>query len=262
MMNESKPLHWSFDHDYGAQRTDFVQSLLKALNQYQAVLGGNAETKQNDKRVYQILPNTWRGYKGRNDELSIGKVVVERKCSNNSIWNYNVQYQNTTSGEDIRFTFSCRDECSLPLHDGWKVDVLNTSGDMYSELYLIGHLSSEDAIQLALNRTEIETVTIDESLPLTCNWALLDAIPQIAKNRETFDSKHSIAILEDLEHLRPICHIGFLDSIQTPMPLKGYYLYGNGLLPSYWWIDSNDTVVIVSGVFETLVLQELSVNIS
>lgn len=258
MMNENRPLHWSFDHNYGAQRIDFAESLLKALNQYQSNLNRNAETNQAEKRVYQILPNTWRGYKGRNDGLSIGRVVVERKYDKKNIWNYSVQYQNTTSGEDIRFTFCCRDECYLPLHDSWQVDVHNTSSDKYSSLSLSGYLSSEAKIQLTINNTEIEIGCLDESLPLTCYWALLDAIPQIAKNGEASDSKHSMAILEDLEYLRPKCYLGFLDSIQSPIPLDGYFLYGNGLLPSYWWIDANDKVAIVSAVFETLVLQEFS----
>ena len=82
MMNESKPLHWSFDHNYGAQRLDFAQALLQTLNVYQSNIPDdlrNADTKQNERRTYQILPNTWRGYKGRNEGLSIGEVVIERK---------------------------------------------------------------------------------------------------------------------------------------------------------------------------------------
>ncbi len=265
MKNESKPLHWSFDHNYGAQKIDFEQSLLKALNAYQSNIhnnGSNAETKQNEKRVYQILPNTWRGYGGRNDPLSIGKVVIERKSNKNNVWNYNVKYQNTTSGEDIEFTFCCLDEYYLPLHNSWKVDIRNTSSDRYSKLSVNGYLTSETAIQLSINDTEFKAGTVTDSLPLTCNWTLLDVIPQIAKNRKALDSKHTIAILEDLEYLRPKCHLGFLDSIKYPIPLDGYFLYGNGLLPSYWWIDSNDQVVVVSAVFETLVLQELSGNTS
>lgn len=262
MMNESKPLHWSFNHNYGAQRIDFAETMLKTLNAYQSDtsnIGERTKTKQNERRVYQILPNTWRGYKGRNDGLSIGKVVIKRKYDENNIWNYNVQYKNTTSGEDIRFTFCCRDEHYLPLHDSWNVDVRNTSSDRYSTLSLNGSFTSQGKIQLSINDTDIGVGTMEDSLPLTCNWALLDVIPQLAKNRGSLDSKIAISLLEDLEHFRHKCYLGFLDTIQYPIQLDGYFLYGNGLLPSYWWIDANDRVAIVSAVFETLVLKEYTV---
>ena len=262
MMNKSKTLHWSFDHNYGAQRDDFAQSMINALDEYQSNLSNlreNTRIRKYEKRVYQILPNLWRGYQANNNKLSIGKVITERKYDeNNSIWNYRVHYQNTTSGEDLIFEFCCLDKSYLPLHDKWKVDVKNTSSDVYSKLSLSGHLTSEEGIQLTINNTNINAGTIAGAIPLTCNWALLDVMPIISKSKGSLDNKHTIAILEDLEHLRPNCHLGFLDSINYPMRLDGYYLYGNGLLPSYWWIDANDTTVIVSAVFETLVLQELS----
>ena len=260
-MNENIPLHWSFDHNYGAQRTDFADELCNALQEYQASLANqdrNVEIGQHNRRVYQILPNTWRGYKGKSRELSIGTIVIERKYENGSSWNYEVQYQNTTSGEELTFNFCCRDEKYLPINNTWQVDVQNSSSDRYTKLSVNGKRTSDTEIQLRINDTEIAAGTVDNSLPLTCNWALFDVIPTIANYQETLNDKVEIAILEDLEHLRPNCHLGYLESIQSPLQLDGYFLYGTGLLPSYWWVDANQNVVIVSAVFETFVLKEIT----
>ena len=261
-MKESKLLHWSFDHNYGAQRIDFEEEMIKALHEYQLNIPNDlssVDTTQNERRVYQILPNTWRGYKGSNGGLSIGKVEIERKYDNSNFWNYIVKYQNITSGENIKYTFCCRDECYLPLHGSWNVDVRNTSSDKYAKLSLSGYLTSDTAIHLSINDKDIVLGTMEDSPQLTCNWALLDVIPQLAKNRGLLDGKIAISILEDLEYFRQDCYLGFLDSIEYPIPLDGYFLYGNGLLPSYWWIDANDNIAIVSAVFETLVLNEFTV---
>ena len=97
---------------------------------------------------------------------------------------------------------------------------------------------------------------MDNSLPLTCNWALFDVIPALAEKMKDSGDNVDIALLEDLEQFRPKCKLGFLDSVQSPIQLDGYYLYGTGVLPSYWWVGVNGDIVIVSSVFETLVLKK------
>ena len=67
-----------------------------------------------------------------------------------------------------------------------------------------------------------------------------------------------MAILEDLEKLRPINRLGFLESIEMgETQLDGYYLYGEGLLPSYWWLDRGGNVAISVNFFQTFVLKEI-----
>ena len=262
-MNVSIPLHWSFDYNHGAQNPGFVQELIKLLRGYKIRSASddvNASTKHYKKHVYQILPNFWRGYNRSNNQdetLSIGTVVIERQKEKDDIWNYNVQYQNNTSGEDLRFHFCCRDEAYRPIHEGWRVDVQNNSSDVYSELSWDGYLALDTEIRLRINSTEIAAGNVDNSLPLTCNWALFDAIPVLAENNEKLEDCVDIALLDDLEQLRPKCRIGFLDSIHSPIQLDGYFLYGTGLLPSCWWVDAKSNVAIVSSVFETWVLKEM-----
>lgn len=261
-MDDSYPLHWSFDYNHGAQSPEFAQELITLLHGYDTkstTHHTDAEEDHSIKHVYQILPNFWRGYQGRNaqeDTLSIGTAVIERQKSNDDIWNYNARYQNTTSGENLRLEFRCQDESYRPLHGSWRVDARNSCSDTYSRLKWNGHLSSNAEICLRLNGSEITAGTVDNSLPLTCNWALFDVIPALAEKMKESGDDVDIALLDDLEQFRPKNRLGFLDSTQSPISLDGYYLYGTGVLPSYWWVDANGNIVIVSSVFETLVLTE------
>ena len=260
-MDDSNLLHWSFDYNHGSQNPEFAQELIKLIHGYdsESVTHRIGAKEGYTKHVYQILPNFWRGYKRRDNQgpaLSIGTVIIERQKSNNDIWNYNVRYQNTTSGEDLQFEFRCQDECYRPLRDSWHVDAQNSCSDRYSRLRWDGHLVSDAEARLCINGTEITAGTVDNSLPLTCNWALFDVIPALTEKMKKSGDNIDIVLLEDLEQFRPKCKLGFLDSIQSPIPLDGYYLYGTGALPSYWWVDVNGNIVIVSSVFETLVLKE------
>lgn len=266
-MNDSNPLHWSFDYNHGAQNPEFAQELCKLLQGY----GTNSATYRLDtkehytKHVYQILPNFWRGYKKDGDvkkTLSIGTVVIERQLHNDGIWYYSVQYQNTTSGEDLHFQFHCQDECYRPLHGSWHVAAQNSGGDTYSELTWNGSLALDAEIRLRINNTEITAGIAGNSLPLTCNWALFDVIPALTQKLKKLGDSVDIVLLDDLEQLRSKSRIGFLDSVQSPILLEGYYLYGSGLLPSYWWVDANGNTALVSSVFETLVLKEKTGSLS
>lgn len=255
------PLHWSFDYNHGAQKPDFAEELSTLLQGYQSKTQ-DAEAGQN-KHTYRILPNFWRGYRGRNkpeESLDIGSVVIQRHKENDNIWNYYVQYKNATSGENLLLQFKCNDECYRTLTGSWKASVSNAGKDLYSNIELNGKINNDKKITLRFNKTEITIGMANHSIPLTCNWVLYDVIPAVADNLRTKEATVDISLLDDLEQLRPKCKIGYLDSIQDPMPLDGYYLYGTGLLPSYWWVDESGNVIIVSTVFETLVLDEYSGN--
>lgn len=256
-MNDSNPLHWSFDYNYGAQNPQFAQELIRTLRGYNPETGTRGKQKaQVVTHVYDILPNYWRGYSrgGANEELSIGTVVIERS-RNDNLWNYSVQYENTTSGENLEIKFRCSDEDYRPLTGNWSVDARNSGNDMYSRLSCEGYLALDSEVRLHINGTEIIAGMVDTSVNLTCNWALFDVIPAFAQTIRASGDGIDIAVLEDLEQLRPKSRIGFLESIQTPLPLDGYYLYGVGLLPSYWWLDSHGNIAIASTFFETLVLR-------
>ena len=255
-MNESNSLHWSFDYNYGAQNPQFAQELIRTLRGYNSKTGERGT--QTITHVYNVLPNYWRGYNrgGNAETLSIGTAVIERSEDDENLWHYSVKYENTTSGENLQMRFCCSDDNYRPLRDNWNVDVRNSADDEYARLTCDGYLTADSEVRLRINDTEIAVGTVETSVKLTCNWALFDVIPTLAQTIQESDDGIDIAVLEDLEQLRPKSRLGFLESIQTPMPLDGYYLYGVGLLPSYWWLDAHGNIAIASTFFETLVLRE------
>ncbi len=261
--NDCIPLHWSFDYNHGAQKPDFAQELTQLLHGYIDNFSNvdlNRDVGENySRQTYQILPNFWRGYVRQNNPEGtshIGKVVVERQKQNGDTWQYSVQYKNTTNGEDIRLHFCCRDDVYRSLIESWTVEVNNSCIDQYSGLKLKGYISKDSEIRLRYNDTEITTATLANALPLTCNWALFDVISNISEQIRKSEKNETIVLLDDLEQFRPRNTFGYLESIEFPIPLDGYYLHGIGALPSYWWVDKNNNVAIVSSVFETLVLRE------
>ena len=270
-MNDSSVHHWSFDYNYGAQNPQFSQELIGTLRRcYANTDARDTRTEQTITHVYNILPNYWRGYGGggAKEALSIGTAILERSKDDESLWHYSVRYENTTSGENLQMQFRCRDEHYRSLAGSWRVDTRNSGDDVYSELTCEGYLFSaqpasgnlpskaSSEVRLCINGTEIVAGTVDASVKLTCNWALFDVIPALVPTIRESSNGVDISLFEDLEQLRPKSRLGFLESIQTPFPLDGYYLYGAGLLPSYWWLDVQGNIAIVSTFFETLVLKE------
>lgn len=257
-MNDNSRHHWSFDYNYGAQNPQYAQELTATLREYYAEIAAHdTQTGQTLTHVYNILPNYWRGYAGggTKQELSIGTAIIKRN-KNNDLWNYSVQYEHTTSGENLRMQFRCSDQPYRSLTDSWRIDARNGGDDKYSELTCEGSLVEDSEVRLRINGTETLAGTVDASVKLTCNWALFDVIPALSQTIRTANDGIELTLLEDLEQLRPKSRLGFLESVQTPFPLEGYYLYGAGLLPSYWWLDVHGNIAIASTFFETLVLKE------
>ena len=257
-MNDNSGHHWSFDYNYGAQNPQFAQELIGTLDAcYMDTDARDTDTEQVITHIYNILPNYWRGYAGGDAKqpLSIGTVTVERR-KQDSLWNYAIRYENTTSGENLRMQFQCSDEHYRPLTGTWRVDARNTGNDAYSELTYDGYLAVDSEVRLRINGIETVAGTVDAALQLTCNWALFDVIPALAPTIRASGNGVELALLEDLEQLRRKSRLGFLETVQKPLPLDGYYLYGVGLLPSYWWLDASGNIAIASTFFETLVLKE------
>lgn len=261
-MNDRNSLHWSFDYNTGANRPEYANELIDLMKGYEnpSILSSKiGEDTCYLKHIYKILPNYWRGYAGTSDQdfkLSIGTVSIERE-KDNDVWNYVVHYKNDTSGEDILLHFSTENTCCRPLLNEWHGKVRNSCQDAYSELNFVGDFITEDKVRICLNNVDITLEIPNKTLPLTCNWTLLDVIPLLSNHIKDNEDIIEFVLLDDLEQLRPLNKIGFLNSLQSPCPLDGFYLYGKGLLPSYWWIDQQKTTVIVSNFFETYILKEI-----
>ena len=259
-MNNSEGLHWSFDYNYGAQNPQFAQQLVETFLRFYAEPKTDRIGAEATEHIYNILPNYWRGYAigdNRQDNLSLGEAVIKRQQAGDARWHYTIQYTNTTSGEELQLRFHTANDLYRSLTGKWCIQTQNNCQDRYSTLACEGQRVANE-IRLTINRTEIIAGLMQKDTPFTCNWALFDVIPALSGAIQGSDKVVEMAVLEDLEKLRPVNRIGFLESIKMhETQLDGYYLYGEGLLPSYWWLDMHGNVAIFANFFQTFVLREI-----
>ena len=259
-MNSSEGLHWSFDYNYGAQNPQFAQQLVETFRRCYAEPKTDLTVAETTEHIYDIFPNYWRGYAIREhlqDNLSLGQAVIKRQQTDDARWHYTIQYTNRTSGEDLQLHFHTANDLYRSLTGKWDIQAQNDCQDSYSTFAYEGKRVA-DEIRLTVNHAEITVGLIGEETPFTCNWALFDVIPALSRTIQRSDEIVEMAVLEDLEKLRPMNRIGFLESIQLhETQLDGYYLYGEGFLPSYWWLDTHGNVAISANFFQTFVLREI-----
>ena len=271
-MYDVKSLHWSFNHNRKGQE-EFGERLGEAIRSYTP--GSESNRREDHQRcTYDILPNFWRGYNRRADaaprkrDLGIGQVTIERKLSDVGIWQYSVHSSNTTSGEDLRIDFRCNDDAHRTICDEWRIEAENAAGNLHKRFICTGRLQAisknSREIQLSVGSLYLAAGRHEGVTPLTTNWTLFDVIPLLDAVKTGMASSVEIALLEDMEKLKSPAYIGLLESIELgvagdhgdTMHLTGYYLYGTGVVPSYWWVDTNSNVVIASTTFQTLVLRD------
>ena len=259
-MNGSEGLHWSFDYNYGAQNPHFTEQLVETFLRFYAEPKTDRTGAEVTEHIYDIFPNYWRGYaigEHRQDNLSLGEAAIKRQQAADAHWHYTIQYTNRTSGEELQLRFHAANDLYRPLVGKWYVHAQNDCQDSYSTFACEGQRVA-DEIRLTVNHAEITVGRVQTNTPLTCNWALFDVIPAFSRTIQGSGEVVEMALLEDLEKLRPVNRIGFLESIQLhETQLDGYYLYGEGLLPSYWWLDTHGNVAISANFFQTFVLREI-----
>ena len=275
-MSQSSKLHWSFNYNHAGQQPYFAEQLVETLQEYYETQQddgkpGQSLPRQTCRQVYEVLPNFWRGHKGLAGQteggydLRVGSVALERTREENGGWRYKVRFVNTTSGEDLQLSFSCAGDKRRALTGEWQVQTENSAGDLYRRFLCKGRLERRDSgrsdIRLNINGLEIVAGSVDDSTPLTCNWSLFDVIPSLDGN----SGNTEIALLEDLEKLRSRNRVGYLENWtlelgQRREELAGYFLCGEGVVPSYWWVDRFGNVVIVSSTLQTFILKESRIS--
>lgn len=267
-MGDTDTLHWSINSKR-VEQPDFAKRLVSSLEKY---LGNSAEDIETAdagvEYTFDVLPNFWRGYKNRKNpqnpdpELCIGMVKVKRKRTNAS-WHYSVEYNNTTSGEHLSIEFTCNDDSFRTITGAWHIQTTNSAGNLHNGFDCRGSIDQDQNIKLKVGSLELGPKPHHNSLPLTCNWALFDVIPLIHQQIKKSSEPIRFAILEDMEKLKPQNSLGFLDTTQIEtkrktIELNGYYLYGTGLVPTYYWLDTYRRVTIVATTFRTFVLREVA----
>jgi hypothetical protein len=250
-------LHWSIDYDTAGQRPHFGNALRNALGSWAPGGAGDGALRR-----YDLLPNYAAGWQrerlGAGGDLRIGTAEISRRREADDGVYYRVTHGNATSGEQVTLQFRTTADPLPRLADTWSVAATNAAGGGYAGVQATGSATVRDGrrvVSLVVNGVEMRTAELDATLPLTCWWALFDALPAIVRGGAQGES---FALLEDLEKLRAPCTIRALDGAPLVLAghrLRGYCQHGAGMLPSYWWVDDHGVACVVASMFHTLVLR-------
>ena len=250
-------LHWSFDQNHSRTQPGFGAELRSTLRQYyrQPAAAPPGST------AYRVLPNFWSGYQPRPvADLAIGSVAVVRTVAPDAEGtDYRVTATNRTSGEHATYTFRGAADRWRSLAGAWRIEVRNdAAGDSYRRYAATGAVAEAERgtrgpIRLTVNGAELPAGAWSGSRPLTTPWALLDVLPELQEGCE-------LALLEELDRLREPVRVVPVGTWQWPPAdaelgsFAGWCVHGPGLLPTYYWLDGNGAVAVVSGLFRTWVI--------
>ena len=263
-------LHWSVDYTYASPLAadksqenfegEFNQILVGALST--SPVDFNAGTKTHR---YTLLPNFWGGFKqGEELSLNIGQVSIKRSLDDGNVWQYAIEHENTTSGEELFLNFTCDNKPVRPIVGSWQIRTENSADGSYSSLSLTGACieksdGERDVSVATASGLSIAAGNIKDNETLTCNWALLDILPLLSEE----GSLDHLAILDDLEILKNDCRISPLEdwifaSGSVQHTLSGFCVFGRGFPPTYWWLTERGEVAVMSSMLATYVLNERS----
>lgn len=255
-MTSNDELHWSFYRHESGKSQQFQREFLDLVGISSTINNDSTETH------YLSLANFGAGYKrlsAKDNDLVIGEVTMQREAVGDDHIGYEVRSINTTSGEDMRLTYVCRNDDYLELHGAWAVQVENSAGDGYRRFACDGTRTTSGAIILDVNGLKLEAGSVEPGVPLTCNWSLFNLIPRFSDRLRESTETIGLSLLEDMEKLRRNVWIGYLEDYELQsefgvLGMRGFFVYGDGMVPSYWWLNEKNQVAIVSTIFQTFIL--------
>ena len=249
-------LHWSFDQNHSQTQPGFGAELRATLRDYYR---GSAASPAG-VTAYRVLPNFWSGYQPRPVAgLAIGSVeMVRTPVPDVGGTEYRVTARNSTSGEHSSYTFRTAADRWRSLTGEWRIEIRNDAGDDYRRFAAVGAVSETGSdgqrpIMLGVDGTEVPVGAWSGGRPLTTPWALLDVLPELEEGCE-------LALLEELDRLREPVRVVPVGTWRWPPAdsdlgsFTGWCVHGPGLLPTYYWVDDNGAVAVVSGLFQTWVV--------
>jgi len=248
--------HCSFNASRPEQ-SEFGNEIRETLETFYGSAGREAAAGSPQDLWFREYPNFWRGYATNTDQLAIGALRISRSLHAAKGWNYVVDSRNDASGERKRLIFSAADNQFRSVVESWQIRVRNHSGDTYKEYAADGRfdLDGTQQITLSINGQTLQNAIPKLRAPITGYHCMFDTMAQLASDIESNIEVEEFSVLEDMQSLLGPCRVRFVETIrfEPAGDLRGYCMFGRGCVPSYWWIDSLDRVVIVASTFSTLV---------
>ena len=259
---EPSPLHWSFDYHSERNLPEYRPRLIETLRDYDNQ-SDEAGRLAEGARVesYLVLPNySWPDRVARRElGLDNGVLELENSPTTGGGRHYVVRLTDRVSAERSVFTFETESNGVRDLTGAFKVTVENTAEYQYKDFECEGRVAPGDRSgERSINQiTDGFAITPRDvgALPLVTLWSMLHVVPYLdGSGSEPIE----VAVFEELQQLRWPARLYSLGPWQWPSPnedlgeLRGWCLHGVGLMPVYYWV-SNDKTVIASAHYWTWV---------
>ncbi len=142
-------------------------------------------------------------------------------------------------------------DISIPTSWQYRSEVYKDKNQRISSVDLTRQATIEGGV-LRFDADQPATEKIENLL--TTNWTLMGDIHKVFLS-ET--KRLTLDMCEDLLILRKGVRLEYIGSVAEPMPLNGYCCSGD--LPSvFYWLDSNNQLVLATSMFAAFVLNEIT----
>jgi hypothetical protein len=244
-------LHWSFDDNVMLRNTIFPKGFSAEAstlptaafdassdwaNSYDLVYSGPQDFTELNKYVYGSLR--------LKTTFSNGGVRLAVKSVRQMGQNFPKEREFLTTAFDCN-----RDELfSIKDSSSWKLEaetrnVQSAPAAPYRNYFLKGSLNKG---RIYKKGTVGDSFLYRETKrePVVCNWGLLAAVQAMPRDRRI-----SFAYFEDLERFSSGHSIAFFEDFEATfggrkVMLHGYTHKGPGIIPSYYWVDDSDRLLI------------------
>ena len=234
----TKRLHWTVDYENDHQDRIFPETVLSLL-QLGASAGKNLR--------FAVIPNHGVRSSGASPLPDLPLVYGSATVHKADAFSYEISYENEASGEALQLQYQCSDHPLRPLSGQWQINCSNKGPGAYRSFHARGQRDGDD-IYLSFNNIRIRAAHLPSDHLLICNWTLLDNFPALIDNDTHF------CVLDDLEKLKTQMRIRSIGNWGLDQQqLRGFALQGHGLCETYYWLNEQQQVVIMSNIFNTFI---------
>lgn len=256
--------HWSFNATRSEQ-PEFEERILESLDSfYQERETQSLDAASPHDLLFREFPNFWRGFVRDAAGLQNGQLRISRSRGSEGTWAYVTDYYNESSGERLQSRFTAADDAMRAILAEWQVEATNTSDDSYEQYSAICRIDSATVDADVARRSELTIQTNGRNLRIPCPqcngpvialYALFDVVPEVFSGPPSELAGGGFLIADEMVSLLGPCSVRLAGTIDFPPAgeLRGLCIFGDRLPPTYWWVDSQDSVVIMASTWRTLV---------
>jgi hypothetical protein len=254
--------HWSFNAARPEQPEFEIQVVeaLKSFYQFPPPQDGHSDTPHDV--CYREFPNFWRGFVENPWILQNGSLRISREHSSVGQWRYDVDYSNESSGERQHVRFATADDDLRTIEDEWHVDAYNTTFDSYRQFSAVHtletvllHDNHHAQLRVQINGTQLVVPGPRQQAAVVSGYTLVDILPRLVSGVIPESQLDGFLVIEEMQSILGPCRIRSVGTVEFEPAgtLNGICVFGRGFPPSYWWIDEQSNVVIITSTWKTLV---------